>query len=663
MFAYRKHRFAAIGLFGVLSLTFLVYYPGLFGGYLFDDEINILLNDALRVERLDPIELRQAALSGNSGPLGRPVSMMSFALNYRLTGLDPFYFKLANLFIHLLNGAGLFVLSNLLLTGVRRYQTIQLTDLRIKCIGFIIASVWLLHPLAITSVLYIVQRMTSLAALFQIAGLIFYVWARMRLDEGRSSIVALVAGTICLTLISALSKENGVLLPVYALCIEAFLFAFRTRENSSRWLLIAFFVLVVLLPILVAAGALVVNPESLLGGYRIRDFTLVERLLTQTRLLWFYLSMIVFPNNQQLGLFHDDVIVSHSLTQPLTTLVSVVAIVAAIVVSFALRRRLPVLAFGGFFFLAGHALESTIFPLELAHEHRNYLPMYGILFVVVYYFGTLLDRFQNRFLRIGVAVVFVLSLAATTAIRVSYWGNPLELAVMEAKHHPNSARTNYEAGREYSRLLIITAEPQKRQEYYTQASAYFQKATSLSENYTNGLVGLIVLSYDYGVIPNDDSFAELERRLRVEPFAGNNVTLLGALIHCQRNARCKIPQQRLVSLLRSALQNPTLHGATRAGVLTVASNLLANDLGNYTDALGLSREAVNANPGELQWRLNLANLLIAMNRFDEAQKELSIVRTRDRFGAYSLRIQKQQEFLHRTRSLANHDPVLKPTLK
>ncbi|MGH8605057.1 MAG: tetratricopeptide repeat protein, partial [Gammaproteobacteria bacterium] len=268
-------------------LTFLVYYPGLVGGYLFDDETNILLNDALRIERLAPKELGQAALSGNSGPLGRPVSMISFALNYRLTGLDPFYFKLTNLFIHLLNGAGLFVLSNLLLTGIRRYQTIQLTDSRITCIGFIIASVWLLHPLAVTSVLYIVQRMTSLAALFQIAGLIFYVWARMRLDEGKSSIVALAAGTICLTLISALSKENGVLLPIYALCIEAFLFGFRANENKVRYFLMAFFVLVVLMPVLFAAAALCVNPESLLGGYRIRDFSLVERLLTQTRLLWF----------------------------------------------------------------------------------------------------------------------------------------------------------------------------------------------------------------------------------------------------------------------------------------------------------------------------------------------------------------------------------------
>lgn len=289
--------------------------------------------------------------------------------------------------------------------------------------------------------------------------------------------------------------------------------------------------------------------------------------------------------------------------------------------------------------------------------------MYGILFAVVYYFGSLLDHFQNRSLHIGVALVFVLSLAATTAIRASYWGNPLELAVMEAEHHPNSARTNYEAGRQYQQLLIGTNKPRKREEYYTQASVYFQKATSLSENYTNGLVGLIVLSYDYGVIPNDDSFSELQRRLRVEPFAANNVTLLSALVHCQRNARCKIPQQRLVSLLQSALQNPTLHGAIRAGVLTVASDFLANDLRNYADALGLSIEAVNANPGELQWRLNLANLLIAMNRFDEAQKELSLVKTRDRFASYSLRIQKQQELLDRTRSLGDHDPVLKPILK
>ena len=91
-----------------LVATFFVYQRGLSGPFLFDDGPNIVRNANLAIHDLSPASLTQAAWSGHSGPLLRPLSMMSFAANYYATGLDPYYFKLTNLVIHLFNGLGVF---------------------------------------------------------------------------------------------------------------------------------------------------------------------------------------------------------------------------------------------------------------------------------------------------------------------------------------------------------------------------------------------------------------------------------------------------------------------------------------------------------------------------------------------------------------------------
>ena len=112
---------------------------------------------------------------------------------------------------------------------------------------------------------------------------------------------------------------------------------------------------------------------SFLGGYQKRVFTLEQRLLTEPRVIWFYLSLLFYPIPSRLSLVHDFAI-SQSLLEPVTTLISVLAIVALLLGATVYARRWPLIAFCVIFFFLNHLIESTILPLELVFEHRNYIP-------------------------------------------------------------------------------------------------------------------------------------------------------------------------------------------------------------------------------------------------------------------------------------------------
>ncbi|HET7922411.1 MAG TPA: tetratricopeptide repeat protein, partial [Gammaproteobacteria bacterium] len=202
----RHLRLLALG--GVLLLAFLVYLPGLYGPFVFDDYVNIVQNTALNLPHLSFHALVDAAFSINAGPLMRPVSMVSFALNRYFFGIEPLSFKLVNLLIHLANGALMFMLLRRLLTAYRQLHAPTLLRERLEWLALLIGALWLVHPLNLTAVLYVVQRETSLSALFMLAGLNLYVWARQRQLDGRGTHWTWFPGTALLGALAVLSKES-----------------------------------------------------------------------------------------------------------------------------------------------------------------------------------------------------------------------------------------------------------------------------------------------------------------------------------------------------------------------------------------------------------------------------------------------------------------------
>ncbi len=622
-------------LLGILLTAVFVYRPGLNGPFMFDDGINVSNNEKLKVHDLSKASLTEAAFSIPNGVFRRPLSMLSFAFNFYFDRdtvspfPDAFSFKVTNLLIHLLNSIAVFILTRLLVSLYRERRQPDLPRAYTEWLALAVTAAWLLHPLNLTSVLYVVQRMTSLAALFTFSGLSLYLWGRARLCRGQQGgLVAIMASVLVFTPLAVLSKENGILLPFLMLAAEVVLFRFETARPSDRRFLITFFIVFAALPALLIIGYLAMHPNWILGGYIRREFTLPERLMTEARVIWFYLRLILLPSTALMGVYHDDFAISHHLFDPVTTLPAILGILALLGGVWLLRQRMPIVAFGILFFLVGHSIESSFVPLELMHEHRNYLPMYGI---VLAFFYLLLEPFRAasaRLPRRAAAVLMIVLFAASTMIRANAWSNSNDLWSIEVEHHPASTRANNEMGDLYANAL--TFDPVAKAANYPHARYYYERVTALKPNNINGLVGLIRLSEQHGKPVEEAWLKELDRRLAHEAIPANTNDQLMSLAFCQLKEKCPLKAGEIDQLLHAPLQNPHVTGRGRALIYSVLTIYFFNIKHDHAAALEAIRHAIKLDPQEIDHHLWLATILVAMHRSDEAREQITLLKQLDR---------------------------------
>ena len=481
----RKYTFLAIGIgLFLFTVTTIVYYPGLNGPFVFDDLPNILLNPTLRNIEFTWDAFQAAMLSNDSGVLKRPIPMLSFALNAALTQFDVYYFKLTNLVIHIINGLLLgYITYQLLLRYKEAHSsTPTLSNTHLLLVTAAAICLWLIHPLNLTSVLYVVQRMNSLSTLFILIGLVNYTIARKQIIAGhKSGLAALVLLPLWMTL-AALCKENGVLLPVYVILIELFFYRFRAASSTNqifRWLFFA----IIIFPIATGILILITNYDIFIG-YSHHAFTAGQRIMTEARVLWFYLSMIFIPDISRMGLFHDDFILSAGILEPVTTLLSIAGIMLLIVISYFTRNRYPLIGFAILWFLLGHSIESSFLALDLVYEHRNYLPQFASILTFVFYalypYSKLTQNSNNRYIQNAVIILFILLTAYGTHLRSEQWRSDITLAIQEVSSHPASPRANT--------YLAVTLDNRKQ---YNTATRYFVTAANLEPENPSNLLRLI----------------------------------------------------------------------------------------------------------------------------------------------------------------------------
>lgn len=612
-------------LIAALAVTFLVYQRGLSGPFLFDDNVNITDNAYLKINTLTPESLQAAAISVLPGIAGRPISMVSFALDYYFQGPEPYGFKLTNLIIHLFNGILVYVLTTLVLGVYRRRHATEFSQERLHWVALAVAAVWLLHPLNLTPVLYVVQRMASLSALFTLLGLSAYLYGRLRQLDGQAGWGWILAAFFLFTPLAVLCKENGALLPLFMLLAEGILLDFQAPASRTRVALRLLFVVTIILPAIVLIVYSIYKPAWLLVGYSIRDFTLPERLMTEARVLWYYLRLIVVPDISQLGLYHDDIAISRGLLAPYSTLLACIGIAIMAGVAFLLRKRHPIAAFGMLFFLLGQSIESSVIALEIAFEHRNYLPGYGILLVFFFYLLSPAWHKDTLGLRQVLAVILVVFFGAITAIRAGQWADRNGLALIEVMHHPDSLRANTDAGYMYA-LLLPAFSPEQAEDHYQLALSHYQKAADLSSSDTAGLLGLIGLNAERGRPLEERWVQELEHRLEHNPFSASAVNSLMHLERCLTSGHCKHPPQFLERLLQAALRNPTLSGIRRSNVQFAWSKLQYISLHDRDAALEAAYKAMEAAPADPEVRITFVKFLLNLDKPSEAIKQIILAR-------------------------------------
>lgn len=439
--SYLRWQFTSLlGL--VLVAATLAYASGLSGPLFFDDLTSLVRNPMLHIDGGVFDRWRTAAFSSDAGPLHRPVAMLSFAANYAASGdLSPFSFKLVNLVIHLL----ICVLVYCFAQAVFRSPVVSHWDSRgIKLAAFAAASIWALHPLHVTTVLYAVQRMAQLSTLFSLLGLCVYMRYRLEWAQTGATVGAVLAASLWVLLLAGLatlSKENGALLPWLLAVCEVCLFRGQWHGTRSRLVLSLGWV-ALLLPLLLIVIVLFVSPETFLAGYKLRDYTMVERLLTQSRILWQYVYWLVLPDLAEMGFHHDDITLSRGIIHPWTTLLSLLAWLCVTLVAFWSRRRFPLLLFAVLFFLVGHVMESSFLALELVFEHRNYFPSVGVCLGIGALFSTNANPASRikRWLTLLVVMVLLFFLLLS---RAQTWSDPMSLAQTNVRNHPLSPRAHF----------------------------------------------------------------------------------------------------------------------------------------------------------------------------------------------------------------------------
>ena len=511
-----------------------------------------------------------------------------------------------------------YLLASLLLRILNDTRKLSLGENHVRLAAVSIAALWLLHPLNLTPVLYIVQRMTGLSALFVLGALLLYVTGRLRFFQGKNGIWPIllafpVAG------LGMLAKENAALFPLLLLVLELTLLR-GLGFRESRTTVIAVWGMGIAMPLVLGLGYLLTHPELL--NYFTRPFTLEERLLTQSRVLWLYVQLFAIPTTETLGFMHDAFVVSRGLFSPPSTLPAAVSWLVILLASLLLAKRFPVFAFTGLFFLGAHALESSIFPLEMIYEHRNYLATFGLAFGLVYLLSIHFRALPHSRYFPVLLVLLIAAYASVTHLRAWDWSDDATFVLTEVEHHPDSLRANFRAAQLYTGLVSSRGDSTIA---YTAARGHFEKILQLDPNQPNALFGLLVLNLHIGRQPEPAWTEALENELRHGNVGPTRLTIsqFSYLVRWQMRSPYKLEHATLLRLFESALDNRDLTPKGRASILSARRAYYDNVLNQPYKALEDAREAARTWPARWHYQKRLAELTLRLSLPEESEKVLT----------------------------------------
>ncbi|NIQ20525.1 MAG: hypothetical protein GWN04_07910 [Gammaproteobacteria bacterium] len=604
----------------LLFACFIIYYPASQGGFIYDDLPNIVSNKKLQIDSLQADELLKAMTSGKSGPLKRPVSMLSFAINYYFTGLNPYYFRIVNILIHLINGLLIYILTRKII-GLTECKNSKNKTIEIASLAT--TALWLFHPINISGVVYIVQRINELAALFTLTGLILFIYGRQMLQERNQGRFLIASAFLFCAPLAVFSKENGALIVLFIGLLELVFFKFKDLKNYNKLYLAALYCIFIIIPFIAILLSLYLEPQILLSGYKQQEFTLYERILTEQRVLWFYIYMIFVPDITQLSLFHDDIVLSRSLVSPATTSIAVAGTSILLILALILRKQAKILSFGMLFFLSGHLIESTILPLQIAFEHRNYLPSYGLVLIAAYYLTN--KEFSEKTVNIRriLFALLIVIVGVSTYIKSTQWANTQLLIFYELEHKPESSQLNYEAGIFFAKMLD-KRNIKNQDKLYENAEKYFHNAIELNPNNTEAMIGLIILSSSNGYKTDVSVIEQLANTLSSQPITITGNRAIHALLKCQLTNECVLRNDVINRLIDSVLDNRYLSGERM--------ELIYKDIFEYyvsrddlESAYRVSKKGVINDESSIILRILYIRLLIMTDNMDDARKQLELL--------------------------------------
>ena len=417
----------------ICCLAFAIYSNTLNVPFVFDDRYNITDNPAIQITELTLGNLWGSAFESKMP--NRPVANVSLALNYYFHQKELPGYHLVNIFIHAVTG----VLLYFLFLVTIRIPTLKKTFIMPEITALGAAAIWLAHPLQTQSVTYVIQRMNSMATMFYLLAMLLYVIARFSTTNRLK--IFFYLGCIISGLAGFGSKEIVITLPFFILLYEFYFF----QDLDLSWCRSRTFAVGAMLIFMGLVSLTVIKIDSITGGYGGRQFTLGQRLFTEPRVVFFYISQLFFPHPSRLNLFHDFP-VSISLFQPMTTIFSITALAALLGLAIRLARRQRLLSFCILWYLGNLVLESSVVPLEIIFEHRNYLPS---TFLCLIFSGLVVKGLGSIRFKAVVPVTLLMitmTLSYLTYDRNNVWRDEETLLLDCLEKAPNVSRTQASLG-------------------------------------------------------------------------------------------------------------------------------------------------------------------------------------------------------------------------
>lgn len=586
----------------VLIITALLAYANSFGGpFIFDDILNIQNN--YKIRHLTPLwDTMWGPL--DTGVSGRPVVQMSYALNYAIHGLDVHGYHATNLTLH--------ILASLVLFGVVR-RTLLTPRLaprfgeRASVLALIVALVWQVHPLLSDSITYISGRTEVLGGLFLLLTLYAAIRATTSPRHARlwciASILSCAIGTGCKEIM--VSAPLLVILYDRLFVVDSFRQAFRTRWGLYAGLLAT----LALIPFNLSHADF--HRPALVGQDQLNSW---DHLKTQSQVLTLYLRLALWPHPLILDYFGWD---AHpSLASVIPNALLILALLG--VTAYGVQRVKPAAYAGAWFFLILAPTSSVLpLPTEIATERRMYLPLMGIVALVV----LAIYRFVESRPSLQRGAVGVLSLVLLAEIGRTYWRNgdfndPVNLWLDVAARRPNNARAfdnlAYEflgrgddASARQCFLEAIRLNPHNfkgmnnlatilmREGRDDEAMSYLQQALAVQPGYASPHLNLGRIHYKRGDLAAAER--EIRESLTLQPDRVDSQVALAQVM----NARGQFAEAE--RLCRAALQlDPQSASAyDQLGFAFAGSN-------NWADALRAFRTALGLAPNDTEYATHLA---------------------------------------------------------
>jgi tetratricopeptide (TPR) repeat protein/preprotein translocase subunit SecG len=424
-------------MFFLALLGVVLYRPSMQAPWYLDDFHNIVDNPFIR----------DIAEAFSSLFVSRGIAFASFALNYKMGGLEVTGFHLVNLLIHILTAiVVLLILQHLY--GIGSWQS------------FFGSALFLCHPIQTQAVTYIVQRMTSLAAFFFFLSIFAYIKFRKEMEKNGDvfsfAACQLFAWALLCGALAVLTKENTAVLPLVLLLLERTVIS---RQNLKlrqvlRYLLPFMLVTsgVLLQQFVVANSTLTQVNTGVLHFLQTTDpagsvlvtkepGNLVLRyLFTQFVVVWIYAGKLIIPIGQTLDY-------SYPLVARLLNFKSVAGLLAIgtlLVFAFRQLQTSPLLALGIFWFFVTLSIESTFIPLDTMFEHRLYIPLFGFII----FLNEALDGLRPQIFRKSLLISILVIMSVLTWNRNQLWANPIAFWQDNVNKAPHSFRPKVSLARE-----------------------------------------------------------------------------------------------------------------------------------------------------------------------------------------------------------------------